>query len=238
VQRFEEIRGYRADSWPHPRRIVAKIEVTAQGSQRRFVVTNLDGPPEALDRAFHVQRGAVPEQPIGELKNGLCADRLSACGFSANAFRLLVHTLAYAIVVLFREAVAALPELAVASVSTLRQRLWKVGAVVQTSARQVWFRLSETWPYRGLWGRVQSAVQAFVDQLGSAPRPVGALAQGPQVASRGPHLLRDQENGRRYRRQRDAFFQLLDRGPVRGPEGRGQAQLFQRVVEHGTSSLT
>lgn len=41
-----------------------------------------------------MQRGAVPEQPIGELKNGLRADRLSACGFCANAFRLLGHLLA------------------------------------------------------------------------------------------------------------------------------------------------
>jgi hypothetical protein len=164
VQRFESLSDYQADTWPHPRRIVAKIEVTPQGSQRRFVVTNLEGPAAALYRDFYVQRGKVPEQPIGEMKNGLQADRLSACGFCANAFRLLVHTLAYAIVVLFREAVAAVPEVATASVSTLRQRLWKLGAVVVTGLRRVCFHLSETWPYRELWGRVLAAVQAFVGQ--------------------------------------------------------------------------
>jgi hypothetical protein len=94
VQRFESIDTYQADGWPHPRRIVAKIEVTPQGSQRRFVVTNRTEAPAALYRDFYVQRGRVPEQPIGEMKNGLQADRLSACGFCANAFRLLVHTLA------------------------------------------------------------------------------------------------------------------------------------------------
>jgi hypothetical protein len=165
VQRFESLTGYQAESWPHPRRVVAKIEITPQGSQRRFVVTNLADPPEVVYRDFYVQRGGVPEHPIGEMKNGLQADRLSACRFSANSFRLLVHTLAYAIVVLFREAVAALPELATATVSSLRQRLWKVGAVVVTSARRIWFHLSETWPYRELWGRVQSAVGRFVDQV-------------------------------------------------------------------------
>jgi DDE family transposase len=165
VQRFESLNDYQADSWPHPRRIVAKIEVTLQGSQRRFVVTNLAEPPEVVYRDFYVQRGKVPEQPIGEMKNGLQADRLSACGFCANSFRLLVHTLAYAIVVLFREAVAAVPEVATATVSTLRQRLWKIGAVVVTGARRIWFHLSETWPYRELWGRVLVAVQAFVRQL-------------------------------------------------------------------------
>jgi DDE family transposase len=165
VQRFESLSDYQADSWPHPRRIVAQVEVTPQGSQRRFVVTNLAEAPEVVYRDFYVQRGKVPEQPIGEMKNGLQADRLSACGFCANSFRLLVHTLAYAIVVLFREAVASVPEVATATVSTLRQRLWKIGAVVVTGVRRIWFHLSETWPYRELWGRVLAAVQAFVRHL-------------------------------------------------------------------------
>jgi hypothetical protein len=165
VQRYESIPAYQADTWPHPRRVVAKIEVTPQGSQRRFVVTDRPEPPAAVYRDFYVQRGKVPEQPIGEMKNGLRADRLSACGFCANAFRLLVHTLAYAIVVLFREAAAAVPEVATASVSTLRQRLWKIAARVVTSPRRIGLHLAEAWPYRELWGRVLAAVQSFVGQL-------------------------------------------------------------------------
>jgi Transposase DDE domain group 1 len=165
VQRFESISDYQADTWPHPRRIVAKIEVTPQGSQRRFVVTDHTESAAAVYRDFYVQRGRVPEQPIGEMKNGLQADRLSACGFCANAFRLLVHTLAYAIVVLFREAVAAVPEVATATVSTLRQRLWKLAARVVTSPRRIWLHLSESWPYRELWARVLAAVQTFVGQV-------------------------------------------------------------------------
>ena len=73
LQRFEEVRDYQAGSWPHPRRIMAKVEVTPSGSQRRFVVTNLPARPEAVYRELYVQRGAVPEQPIGEMKNGLRA---------------------------------------------------------------------------------------------------------------------------------------------------------------------
>ena len=141
VQRFEEIRDYQAESRPDARRIVAKVERTPQGSQRRFVVTNLPDHPEAVYRDFYVRRGAVPEQPIGEL-NGLQADRLSACGFCANSFRLLLHVVAYAIVVLFREATAAIPEVATAAVGTLRQRLWRwrcaalvTGALADLAAR-------------------------------------------------------------------------------------------------------
>jgi hypothetical protein len=167
VQRFESLTDYQADGWPHPRRIVAKIEVTPQGSQRRFVVTDHTESPAAVYQDFYVQRGKVPEQPIGEMKNGLRADRLSACGFCANAFRLLVHTLAYAIVVLFREAVASVPEVATATVSTLRQRLWKIPAAIVTSPRRIGLHLAATWPYRELWGRVLAAVQAFVQPQAS-----------------------------------------------------------------------
>lgn len=178
VQRFESLRQYQADSWPQPRRIVAKIEVTPQGSQRRFVVTNLEDPADVVYRDFYVQRGRVPEQPIGEMKNGLQADRLSACGFCANSFRLLVHTLAYAIVVLFREAGAAVPEVATATVSTLRQRLWKVGAVVVTGVRRICFHCSQTWPNRRWWGEVLSGVGEFVALLQRGPAATGSAAGG------------------------------------------------------------
>jgi Transposase DDE domain group 1 len=172
VQRFEELGDYQADSWPHARRVVAKIEINPKGSQRRFVVTNLQAPPQVVYREVYTQRGAVPEQPIGEMKNGLRCDRLSCSGFCANAFRLLVHALAYAIVVLFREATACVPEVAKATVATLRQKLWKVGAVLVTSARRIWLHVSATWPGQALWRRVHEAVARFVDQRRAAvPRP-------------------------------------------------------------------
>ena len=43
--------------------------------------------PEVVYRQVYVQRGAVPEQPIGQMKNGLRCDRLSSCGSCANALR-------------------------------------------------------------------------------------------------------------------------------------------------------
>lgn len=41
---------------------------------RRFVVPNLSGHPRGIYPGFYVQRGHVPERPIGERKNGLAAD--------------------------------------------------------------------------------------------------------------------------------------------------------------------
>jgi hypothetical protein len=171
VQQFVAFEDYQAGSWSRPRRIVAKVEANRQGTNRRFVVTNLSGDPQGIYHGFYVQRGKTPEQPIGELKNQLLADRLSAHGFTANATKLGLHVLAYAIMVLFREALADVPEVARAQVHTLRLKLFKVGAVVRTSVRRIWFHFSQNWPHRELFLRVQRALDVFVTRL-TAPRTV------------------------------------------------------------------
>ena len=165
VQRFEVLENYQAGDGSRPRRIIAKIESNPKGRQRRFVVTNLSGPPRGTYRGFSVQRGAVPEQPIGEWKNGWQADRLSASSFRANGFGLLLHVVAYALVVLDRAAAAAIPEVATATVSTLRQRLWKAGAVLVSSPQRLWLHVSESWPGGPVWEPVHRAVEAFVAQV-------------------------------------------------------------------------
>jgi hypothetical protein len=180
VQRFEALTGYQAESWPQPRRIVATIAGTPPGGQRRFVAADQDDPPEAGYRDFDVQRGRVPQQPIGEMKHGRRAERRAAGGLWANAFRLLGHALAYAIVVPFREAAAAVPAVATAPVSRLRPRPWKGGAVGVTGVRRIWFHVSQTWPGRVVWGRVLAAVGTFVGRWpGHRPRRGACPGKGP-----------------------------------------------------------
>lgn len=170
-QRFLAFDDYQAGSWSRPRRILAKLEANHLGTNRRFVVTNLSGDPQGLYHGFYVQRGDVPEKRIGELKNHLQADRLSAHGFRANGLRLGLHALAFAIVVLFREACAAkVPELARAEVGTIREKVFKVGARVQTSARRIWFHFSASWPYAALFRRVVVALANHARRLQAACR--------------------------------------------------------------------
>jgi len=100
---FHTFDDYQADSWPHPRRIVTKVEIPRTGgSNIRYVVTNMTGPTRDIYHGFYTQRGNVPERPIGELKNGLSMDRLSAHRFLANGHKLMVHVLAYLLHALFR----------------------------------------------------------------------------------------------------------------------------------------
>jgi hypothetical protein len=178
VQRFEVIEDYQADKWSRPRRVVCKVECTPQGSQRRFVVTNLSGNPRGIYRGFYVERGEVPEQPLDELKNGLDLSRLSAHGFRANGYRLLLHVVAYGLVVLLREAAAAVPEVATATVSTLRKLLWKVGAWVEEKSGCIWFHVAQTWPGRELWQRVQAAITTFVAALPGTATAVPGVPPG------------------------------------------------------------
>ena len=171
MQTFRAFDDYQAGSWSRPRRIVVKIEANSIGVNRRFVVTNLSGDPRGLYRGFYVQRGDVPEKRIGELKNHLHADRLSAHGFMANGLRLGLHVVAFAIVVLLREAcVVEAPEVARAEVGTIRARLFKAGARVRTSARRIWFHFSASWPSATLFRRVVAAMAKHVRNIRAACR--------------------------------------------------------------------
>jgi len=165
--RFTQFDDYQAESWSHPRRIIAKCEVTAQGGpNRRFVVTNLTDRPDAVYHGLYVKRGNYPEHGIQELKHGLQMDRLSSHRFFANAFTLQCHVLAYALWVLFREANSEVPEIAGCQLQTVQTKLFKVGALAQTSVRRIWFRISATWPGRDLFARVCKAVTSFTLELG------------------------------------------------------------------------
>ncbi len=140
--------GYRAGSWKRFRRVIMKAEAMPQGTNRRFVVTNLEGTPKAI-YDFYVQRGDA-ENRIKDLKNALFAGRLSCSSFAANRFRLLLHATAYLLMHALRGHLAG-TELASAQFDTLRLRLLKVGARVRQSVRRVWVLTASGFPQRDLW---------------------------------------------------------------------------------------
>ncbi len=148
VRWFTSLR-YQTRSWRRPRRVLAMIEYTAQGPNVRFVVTNRRGRAAAIFAWYH-QRGQA-ENFIKELKRDLAADRLSCHAFHANAFRLLLHALAYDLLHLFRLRVLAGTALATATLGTVRLRLLKLGARVVRSVRRWWFHLATGWPGQPLF---------------------------------------------------------------------------------------
>jgi len=165
-QLFHSFEDYAADSWPHARRIITKVEITkTAGSNIRYVVTNMTGHSRDIYHGFYTQRGNVPERPIGELKNGLNMDRLSSHRFLANAHKLQVHVLAYLLYALFREANAEVPELSKMEVGTARTQLFKAGAKVKATHRRIWFKIASHWPGAKLLSQAVEAVTCYVSML-------------------------------------------------------------------------
>ena len=140
---------HRAKSWPHHRRILVKVDVTAAGLNVRFMVTNRRGRAADLI-AWYDDRG-TSENWIKELKLDIHADRLSCHRFRANACRLQLHSVALLLLAYFRRAVLAGTRLAAATIGTIRLHLLKVAGRVVRSVRRLWFHLASHWPGQPLF---------------------------------------------------------------------------------------
>lgn len=143
-------------TWPHPRRIVVKVEVTSLGTNVRYLIAGRAGRRVDLF-AWYAQRGGTIEDAIEQLKNGFEGDRMSCHSFAANAFRLVLHATAYNLMLLFREHVAV-PELERADMQTIRLKLIKVGARVRQTVRRVWVELSSSWPFAQIFRKVHAVL--------------------------------------------------------------------------------
>ena len=142
---FEDV-YYAASTWQYPRRLVMKAEWLPKGGNPRFVLTNLDLPPQVLYDSFYVKPGADSEHRIKELKLGIQADRLSCHSFVANQFRLLLAQAAYILMLAIRQAAVGTP-FATAQVERLRSLLIKGAARVKVSARRVLVELAAYSPF-------------------------------------------------------------------------------------------
>jgi len=138
--------AYAAESWPQPRHVVMKAEVSEHGANPRFVVTTLSEFAPALLYHAYCERGQC-ENFIKDFKNALQADRLSCSRFAANFFRLLEHAAAYVLVHALRTQVTPLaPQLGRAQFDTLRLQLLKVATIVSHSTRRLLVRLPAAFP--------------------------------------------------------------------------------------------
>jgi DDE family transposase len=156
---------YQAQSWSHSRRVVAKVEWHPGELYPRvgFLVTNLCRPLERVV-AFYNGRGTA-EQWIKEGKNAVRWTRLSCRSIKANAVRLQLHALAYNMANFFRTLV--LPdEVERWSLTTLREKVVKIGAKVVAHARYTVFQMAEVAVPRDLFRRIL----AMIDEL--RPRQV------------------------------------------------------------------
>jgi hypothetical protein len=134
--------SYEAGSWDRKRRVVAKVEWHPGQLYPTvgFIVTNLSRPAKRVV-AFYNQRGTC-EQWIKEGKGAIKWTRLSCRSFSANAVRLQLHALAYNLGNFLRT--LATPEpIRDWSLTSLKEKLIKIGAKVISHGRYVAFQMAE-----------------------------------------------------------------------------------------------
>ncbi len=166
VRRYYASFSYQAGTWDKARRVVAKVEWHPDELYPRvgFIVTNLSRPAKRVV-AFYNQRGTA-EQHIKEGKNAINWTRLSCHGFRNNEVRLQLHVLAYNMGNFLRT--LALPdEVEHWSMTTLRDKLIKIGAKVVRHGRYITFQLAEV----AIPRRLFAEILRLIDGLRPRPAP-------------------------------------------------------------------
>ena len=139
----------------HPGKLMAEVGL---------IVTNLSRPAERVVW-FYNQRGTA-EQHIKEGKNAINWTRLSCHSFRSNAVRLQLHVLAHNLANFMRT--LALPtEAEHWSLTTLREKLIKIGAKVVRQGRCITFQLAEVAVSRALF----DDILRLIDGLRPRPAP-------------------------------------------------------------------
>jgi len=162
VREFAEFAYQTVKSWSRTRRVIGKAEVTPQGANPRFVVTNLpaNGFADDEDKTRFTPAGLYEELYCarGEMENvlkqqvlDLRADRMSTHYLASNQLRLWLAAFAYLLLERVRTLGLAGTELARATAGSVRLRLLKVAAQVRVSVRRVYVQLSSAYPLQQLF---------------------------------------------------------------------------------------
>ena len=154
-----------AKSWHQPRRVVAKVELFPRVG---FIVTNLNKRCKNVVK-FYNGRGTV-EQWIKEGKNTVKWTKLSCRTFKDNQTRLQLFALAYNLANFLRR-LALPPGVKHWSLTTLREKLVKIGAKVVRHAKYVTFQLAEVAIPRKLFRAILRRIAKY-----RLPRPRGSPA--------------------------------------------------------------
>ena len=149
VRRYGEFR-YAAKSWKVERRVVGRIEASPQGSDSRFIITNLAGTPRWLYESVYCQRGQA-ENLIKAHKLHLASDRTSCTSATANQFRLLIHTAAYWLLHTLRGLAPKTSSWRDAQFDTIRLALIKVAARVTEMKTRIKVALPSCYPHQTSW---------------------------------------------------------------------------------------
>ena len=138
---------------------MTRLEWGEQGSNPRFVVTNLEHAPEHVYDQIYCQRGEA-ENRIKEAQIGLFATRTSCRYFASNQLRVLLAALAYVLIERLRALALRGTALAAAQIDTLRIKLLKLAAVVTRNTRRIRLYLASNWPSAPLFAHAMTMLRS------------------------------------------------------------------------------
>src|ERR1051325_1289993 len=160
---FTQFEYQTVKSGTRARRVIAKAEVSAQGDNPRFIVTNLRAQalsqepdktrfePTRLYEELYCARGEM-ENVLKQQVLDLEADRMSTHHLASNQLRLWLATFAYLLMERVRGLGLYGSQLAQATVGSVRLKLLKVAAQVRVSVRRVYVQLSSAYALQELFG--------------------------------------------------------------------------------------
>jgi hypothetical protein len=157
---FKDFRYQTLKSWSRERRVIGKAEYLNRGENPRFIVTSLGLEYQGADlyETCYCARGEM-ENRIKEQQLYLFADRTSTHEMSSNQLRLYFSAFAYVIMETLRRLALYGTEMAKAQCSTIRLKLFKVGAQIRVSVRKVWLSISESYPFSDLLRKILARLQ-------------------------------------------------------------------------------
>src|SRR5713101_3447973 len=152
ITRFHSTR-YQAGTWSRSRRVVIKVEVSDQGVNTRFVVTDMEhARTKVLYQQIDCARGQA-ENDIKDHKRSLKSDRTSCHRFEANQFRVFLHSAAYVLLDTLRREVFKTAPWACATLETIQLHVLKLGARVQELTDRITISLPSSCPVAPLLRR-------------------------------------------------------------------------------------
>ena len=123
--------NYKAESWAKEQRIVAKVEFGEEGSNIRYIVSDMNKcRARQLYEEIYCARGKM-ELFIKEHKTYLKSDRSSCKKFEANQFRLFLHSVAYVLFHSLQNSALKNTEFANSTMQTIQLKLMKTAAIVK-----------------------------------------------------------------------------------------------------------
>jgi len=161
ARRFRNLKYRTLSTWSRKRRVVAKAEYLPDGANPRFVVTTIpksEFGSRTLYEDLYCARGNM-ENRIKEQQMGLFSDRTSSHTLRANQLRLWLSSIAYVLMHELRRIGLKGTTMESAQAWTIREKLFKIGAIVTVSFRRLRLALSSGYPWQATFAACLRNIQ-------------------------------------------------------------------------------